>query len=422
MSNDKTGFWLQAMRKVLAAETDDFVELLQLTGLDPKRHLRLSDWSGIDFSGADLRGFDFTGANLVGCSFQDALIEGARFDEAEIDQAHFDRGKRTNLRRAKDWDRFVATWKRADTLPSGSHLSVSAVFQDAPFAPEMVVVPGGWFLMGETPEDQQRFSADQTEIRGMPPLHVADGTDQQAIGGIPPFAVSRFVVTREEWKWFIRDGGRDKFADQDGARGRWKAGAKSADETRGKWADEDLEPRDMPATRMTWHDAKAYVAWLSAKTGESYRLLDLVEWEYVARAGTTTTYWWGDEITPGLANYDPAYRDLRTVSEEELTAFINRGSTRSVMPVDRYAPNPWGLYQVHGNVWEWCEGWQIPKEQTRDKDNPDFSIDPAMMLAPLRGGAFYSSAAHCRAAALSVQLGLGTNEVSGFRVARDLLR
>ena len=421
MSADKDGTWLEAMQKVLAADTEDFIELLRLTGLDPQRHLRLSDWSGIDFSGADLRGFDFTAANLVGCSFDGALIEGARFDEAEIDRAGYEREKRTNLRRAKDWETFVATWKRADTLPPDSHLSVSTVFQDAPFAPEMVVVPAGWFVMGETPEDRERFSADQNEIRGTPPFHVVDGIDQQGISGIPSFAVSRFVVTRSEWKSFIRDGGRDKFADQDGTRGRWKTGAKSAGDARHKWTDEDLEPWDMPATSMTWHDAKAYVAWLTAKTGKSYRLLNTVEWEYVARAGTTTTYWWGEEIQSGLANYNPLYRDLRTMSEEEKIAIINHPSTRGVVPVDRYAPNPWGLYQVHGNVWEWCEGWQIPEVQTRDKDNPEYSIDPAMMVAPLRGGAFYNSAAHCRAAALSMQLGIGTNEVCGFRVARDLI-
>jgi formylglycine-generating enzyme required for sulfatase activity len=409
MSNEKTGIWLQAMQKVLAADTDDFVELLRLTGLDPQRHLRLSDWSGVDFTGADLRGFDFSGANLVGCSFNGALIEGAHFDQAEIDQALSDRDKRTDLRRAKDWEEFVTRWKGADPLASDSHLSPSSVFQDAPFAPEMVVVPAGWFVMGETAEDHETFS--DSRVRGL---------DQQGIGGIPSFAVSRFVVTRSEWKAFIRDGGRDRFADQDGARGRWKTGAENADEARGAWTDEDLEPWNMPAVGMTWHDAKAYVAWLSAKTGKPYRLLLHVEWEYVARAGTTTTYWWGDTITPGLANYDPAYRDLTSVSSEELTAIINRGPRRGLAPVDRYAPNPWGLYQVHGNVWEWCEGWPIPEEQTWRKDSPEFSIDPAMMVAPVRGGAFFGGPAHCRAPAFYMEFGLQHAGSIGLRVARDL--
>jgi len=355
----------------------------------------------------------------------DAIRKYAAARGIEIVRTYADEGKsglrlagrdalarRTKLRSARDWESHVATWTKADTLPPDAHLSVSAVFQDAPFAPEMVVVPGGWFVMGETAEGHARFVDPQV-----------DGVDEMGISGIPSFAVSRFAVTRGEWKSVIRDGGRERFADEDGARGRWKNGAKSADEARGKWGNEDLELWDLPAVGMTWNDAKAYVAWLSAKTGKPYRLLNLAEWEFVARAGTTMTYWWGDTITPKMANYDPAYRDPRLLSEAELTALINRGPTpRGVVPVDQYAPNPWGLYQVHGNVWEWCEGWPIPEEQTWDKNNPEFSIDPAMMVAPVRGGACYSGPGHCRAAAVHMQLGLDCNGTTGLRVARDLTR
>ena len=87
-----------------AAETDDFAELIRIAGLDPKKHLRFADWSGVDFSGSDLRGFDFTGARLIGCNFKGARIEGARFDQALIDEvrpgAKLD-SSRTNLRAAR---------------------------------------------------------------------------------------------------------------------------------------------------------------------------------------------------------------------------------------------------------------------------------------------------------------------------------
>jgi formylglycine-generating enzyme required for sulfatase activity len=89
---------------------------------------------------------------------------------------------------------------------------------------------------------------------------------------------------------------------------------------------------------VSWDDAKAYLAWLSRKTGKSYRLLSESEREYVTRAGTSTPFWWGSSISTSQANYvDGLTKPDRTV------------------PVDSYLPNPWGLYQVHGNVFDWVE-------------------------------------------------------------------
>ena len=99
---------------------------------------------------------------------------------------------------------------------------------------------------------------------------------------------------------------------------------------------------------MSWDNAKAYVAWLSRKTGKSYRLLSEAEREYVTRAGTTTPYWWGTAISTSQANYNGAY------------AYAYAGGSRGeyrqkTVPVDTFEPNAWGLFQVHGNVWEWVE-------------------------------------------------------------------
>jgi formylglycine-generating enzyme required for sulfatase activity len=91
---------------------------------------------------------------------------------------------------------------------------------------------------------------------------------------------------------------------------------------------------------------RAYVGWLSRKTGETYRLLSEAEREYVTRAGTTTPFWWGASISTQQANYNGNY----TYGTE--AKGVSRGQT---VPVDSFQPNPWGLYQVHGNVWEWTE-------------------------------------------------------------------
>ena len=87
----------------------------------------------------------------------------------------------------------------------------------------------------------------------------------------------------------------------------------------------------MPAVNLTWHDAKAYVAWLSHRTGKTYRLTTSVEWEYVARAGTNTPYWWGPNITRDLANYDPLFDIENNPSRDNLA-----------VPVDRYVPKSLG--------------------------------------------------------------------------------
>src|SRR6516225_7501425 len=101
---------LEIAQRVAYAETNDFAELAQLAGLDPKKHLRFADWSGVNFASCDLRGFDFTGARLNGCKFDNAHIDGARFDQAEI--------ANTNLQAARDWKAHVKNWRRAPAVHS----------------------------------------------------------------------------------------------------------------------------------------------------------------------------------------------------------------------------------------------------------------------------------------------------------------
>src|SRR5262249_29888443 len=130
-----------------------------------------------------------------------------------------------------------------------------------------------------------------------------------------------------------------------------------------------------PVINVSWDDAKEYVAWLSRKTGKSYRLrlLSEAEWEYVARAGTSTPFWWGTSISSSQANYNGSYAygdgpkgDYR----------------RKPLPVDSFAANPWGLHNVHGNVWEWVE----------DTQSIDGSVWPGgdLSLRVLRGGSWYA--------------------------------
>ena len=165
----------------------------------------------------------------------------------------------------------------------------------ATHALNMVAVPEGTFMMGSNSD--AAYSDEK-------PVHEVT---------IPyRFAVGKYEVTFREWDACVADGGCSHRPSDEG----WGRGSR-------------------PVIYVSWHDAKEYVKWLSRKTGEAYRLLSESEWEYVARAGTTTAYHFGSSISPGQANY-----------------LSNIGKT---VAVGSYQPNAFGLHDVHGNVWEWVE-------------------------------------------------------------------
>jgi formylglycine-generating enzyme required for sulfatase activity len=337
MSGIEDGSLAEAMRRVAEAPTDNFVELARLAGLDPARHMRLCDWSGVDFRGCNLRGFDFSCARLRNCQFEGARISGAHFDRADISGA--------NIRQAADWPDYVKGWKNSSEPVSDGHLRPGAVFQDAPFAPEMVAVPPGRFWMGS--KDGEGYGDER-------PRH--EVTIPRAI------AVGRYPVTFEEWDFAQAD---KEWSEITGVKPR-------KPEDRG-WG------RDRrPVIDVEWKDAAAYTIWLWQKTGQLYRLLSEAEWEYACRAGSEADYCFGD-------------------SEAELRdyAWYGPNSNSKTHPVGEKKPNGFGLYDMHGNVWEWC------LDGRRDYTSEP-ATDPAGHLdgasRALRGGSWNNYARHLRAA------------------------
>ena len=137
---------------------------------------------------------------------------------------------------------------------------------------------------------------------------------------------------------------------------------------------------------MSWHDAVVYCDWLSRVTGLSYRLLTEAEWEYVARAGTHTPYWQGRAIGAGDANFDHGL-----VNGVE--------PPRRTCPAGDFAPNPWGLYQTQGNVWEWvADAWHGDHGPvTSALSGPVERRGGDTTCRAVRGGAWSSSADALRA-------------------------
>ena len=240
----------------------------------------------------------------------------------------------------------------ADTLAAGGT------------GPVMVIIPTGSFRMG-------CVSGRRCFNNELPILDVDIATG---------FALSKHEITFAEY---------DRFAEATGAL-RPASGAGTA---RGP----------LPAVNVSWADAAAYAAWLSAATGRPYRLPSEAEWEYAARAGQATAYSWGAE--PG--------------EERANCAGCGRGGAGAALPVGRFAPNAWGLHDMHGNVWEWTldcpAGWRLAPRPPAAAPGADQCSQRVR-----RGGSFAHSARRMRAASRDITNPELRSANTGFRVLLEL--
>jgi formylglycine-generating enzyme required for sulfatase activity len=261
-------------------------------------------------------------------------------------------------------------------------------FKECDKCPEMVVVPSGSFTMG----------SPSRELRGDPLAKYGYEGPQHRVTIGKAFAVGRFSVTFDEWDACVAAGGCGGYkpADEDWGRGR------------------------RPVINVSWDDAKAYVAWLSQMTGKPYRLLSEAEREYVTRAGTNTPFWWGSSITTKQANYDATDGSQKNDPQHR---YLKEGakSDRTV-PVDSFDPNPWGLYQVHGNVDEYVEDCWHESYARAPTDGSAWTTGcGGSGTAVIRGGGFEMPKESLRSGA---RLHTASNDDRGtsesFRIARML--
>jgi formylglycine-generating enzyme required for sulfatase activity len=266
-------------------------------------------------------------------------------------------------------------------------------FRDCPECPEMVVVPSGSFLMGSADEERPRTTDE------VPQHRVTIGT---------PFAAGMAAVTRDEFDAFVRDSGYN----MDG--GCYiSAGAElKVDSTKSYLAPGYQQTGAHPAVCVSVNDALAYTAWLSKKTGENYRLLSEAEREYVTRAGTKTPFWWGASISPDQANYDGTAEVFRGGGQ-------NGEFRRKPVPVKSFKPNPWGLYQVHGNIWEWVEDCWVDRYNGAPGDGSAWTTADCSRRV-LRGGAWRNGPSSLRAASRLKGYARIRYISFGFRVARTV--
>lgn len=246
--------------------------------------------------------------------------------------------------------------------------------------PKMIVVPAGKFIMGTSETQRSVFKSEHPAH----PVHIKK-----------PFAIGQFELTFQEYDEFVKSTGYQKPSDLGWGSKYWG---------RGK----------TPVFNVSWHDAKRYLAWLSQQTGAHYRLPTEAEWEYAARAGTTSTYTTGECITADQANF----HDKEQYANCEPTGQY-RGKA---IETGTFKPNAWGLYDVHGNILEWTEDcWHdsydhAPADGSAWLDEDDANCQRRV----LRGGSWSGRAVELRSGTRSNNLADFKSIFIGFRVVREL--
>ena len=277
-------------------------------------------------------------------------------------------------------DKKVAAWKPADAAPAagptatGPQTSTADVspapragetFRDCADCPQMVAIPAGQFMMGSPATEDGHY-----------------GDEGQRQVTVPAFAAGMYEVTYEQYDACVSAGACAEVQDAGSGRGA------------------------RPVAYVSWNEAVAYAGWLSVKTGKTYRLLSEAEWEYAARAGTTTPFSTGATISPAQANYNATngYAGGPTGEWRRLT-----------LPVGSFPPNAFGLYDMHGNVAEWVEDAYNDSLYNAPVDGSAYTLGGERVF---RGGSWEQGPHVARSAHRASTYPTDRGKILGFRLAR----
>jgi len=285
-----------------------------------------------------------------------------------------------------------------------------SVFRDCESCPEMVVIPPGTFEMGSTHVEPMRGG----EMRPQGPVRRV--TIKEA------FAAGKYEVTIGEWRIFVED--------TDHKATDCRAWGGEGQRMGNSWLDPDFGRPvldDEPMMCLYWTEAQEYVAWLSSKTGEKYRLLTEAEWEWAAKGGTKTEWFWGDDDTK-ICEYGNVF-DKAAANRPEL--IVGSGTSMSMVaqcndgyvlaaPVGQYKPNPFGLYDIVGNVWEWTQDCSPKYYQDVPADGSAYEVNGSCEKRAIRGGSWRSRVSRHKHFFRGRDPELTSYHLFGFRLARDV--
>lgn len=255
--------------------------------------------------------------------------------------------------------------------------------------PELVLLPTGRFQMG-SPEHERKIAMEAGSQKGW----LARELPQQWVGIDKPIAMGRYPVTVGEWRAFVRATGWRQSGEVD-------------------WEAPGFHQTDAhPVVGVNWYDAQHYLRWLSEATGRSYRLPSEAEWEYACRAGTRTAFSFGDGISTDQANYDGNFTWNGGARGE-----YRRGTT----PAGMFPANPWGLFDMHGNVWEWVQDVVHDNYEGAPLDGSAWEEGGDQARRILRGGSWLYNPRYLRSALRNGFSAALSNDIVGFRVVRELM-
>ncbi len=270
---------------------------------------------------------------------------------------------------------------------------------------KLVSIPAGKFLMG-SPKDEKERAGDE---------------EQHEVEITKPFHMGVYTVTVGQFRQFVKDAGYKTEAEKDGE-GGWGYNAATKDFEKDKkynWQNVGWDQTDdHPVVNVTWNDAVAFCDWLSKKEGKEYRLPTEAEWEYSCRAGTKTRFYCGDgeDSLKGVANIADAAFKKKYPAGSWAVAWDD--GYPFTAPVGKFRPNAFGLYDMHGNVWQWCGDWydgDYYKDSPRqDPQGPQDGDAGAFRV--IRGGSFSDVARYCRSASRFRIEPLYRINLIGFRV------
>ena len=253
------------------------------------------------------------------------------------------------------------------------------------------LIPPGEFMMGSPDSEPERYDNEN-------PLH--------KVNVASAFMIAKHAVTRGQFAAFINATGRTMEGGANVWDGReWKIDPKAS------WQNPGFVQDDRhPVVCVSWEDARAFTDWLSCETGQDYRLLSEAEWEYACRAGTDTPFCFGNTISTDQANYDGnhVYDGGRKGAYRKAT-----------VPAGSFPANAFGLHDMHGNVWEWCEDCFHDSYHDAPKDGLAWITD-GCRLRILRGGGWDCSPKYLRSASRDFANPHFWKSNNGFRVARSL--
>jgi formylglycine-generating enzyme required for sulfatase activity len=251
----------------------------------------------------------------------------------------------------------------APSAPPPAKAATAAVgeVKDCPACPTLVSLPPGSFTMGSNSSDPSEKPAHPVSIKA-------------------PFAIGKYEVTVEQWNACVEAGACPRVSS------------------------DPKVPRTAPVRDVSWDDAQAYLQWLGKVSGKAYRLPTEAEWEYAARGGTASKYWWGDGMQPGKANCKECGDPWRQEGPADVGSF---------------AANPYGLHDMNGSVWEWVgDCWHTSYKGAPDDGSAWEEKNCGSRV--IRGGSWREGGSYMMSTTrFKYDAGVRHSQ-NGFRVARDV--